>query len=403
MNEYGVYMSENNNDESYVCSKCGNVVKLSSRYCMKCGQINPSHPANADFIKNSGFKEQMLSSNYQLGGGNIIPGVAGSESAIPIATNTGNTKLCFILNFSAYILITILCVFVTISGLEFSLDAILHSNIPFLLFGLSLFFLFTYASQLLFIKSNKRWWTSFIPIYNIFVLSEIAFNKKILGLVAFIPIIGEFYLLAMFYKIGKRFQFSGLLSMLFFPLILLAIAYGSHIYDDHGFVEEGGSFEKDYKMRKLFFSTAMIFTVIGVGIVTYVHFDEIKNFVSLQGSHYYVSAAKKIASKTQKATEANKVSCDYIDFGIPGAPYSFYFDNLADEVYLPFSYLRESIHGYVIVTFLGDGNIQYEVAVADGAKRIDLVDSTYLADELVVDNVDNPPVIDTTNVCRIVK
>ena len=58
---------DNNIQEDRVvfCSKCGAEMKLSSRYCMKCGNLNYDHPLNVsmrDYVKeDSAVTEEYVS------------------------------------------------------------------------------------------------------------------------------------------------------------------------------------------------------------------------------------------------------------------------------------------------------------------------------------------------------
>ena len=60
-----------NKDYTIYCSRCGAEMKASSRYCMKCGNLNYDHPDNASMKKILG-KEQKEASSYQVGSGKFI-------------------------------------------------------------------------------------------------------------------------------------------------------------------------------------------------------------------------------------------------------------------------------------------------------------------------------------------
>ena len=40
-----------NDEEMIYCSRCGEAMKASSRYCMKCGNLNYDHPENREVLK----------------------------------------------------------------------------------------------------------------------------------------------------------------------------------------------------------------------------------------------------------------------------------------------------------------------------------------------------------------
>ena len=57
-------------EEIIVCSACGAKMKKSQRCCMKCGQLNYSHPENASMLK---FANNSVNNNsYVVGSGKLI-------------------------------------------------------------------------------------------------------------------------------------------------------------------------------------------------------------------------------------------------------------------------------------------------------------------------------------------
>ena len=187
-----------------------------SRYCMKCGNLNSDHEANQSmkpYIKDN-------AEAYQVGSGEYI---SSNSVQTSIGNNTGNRKLCFIVNFSIYMFIIIISTIIVLLKGNMDILYVRDSFLPYLLVIVSTIFLYCYSIELIFMKCNKPWWSGLIPIYNFMVLSEILYKKKLLGLITLIPIIGELYILVMFYTLGKRFKFNGLLtvvlSLIFIPII----------------------------------------------------------------------------------------------------------------------------------------------------------------------------------------
>ena len=85
----------NNEDQGYTiyCPRCGAEMNSNSRYCMKCGNLNSDHEANQSmkpYIKDN-------AEAYQVGSGEYI---SSNTVQTSIGNNTGNRKLCFIVNFS---------------------------------------------------------------------------------------------------------------------------------------------------------------------------------------------------------------------------------------------------------------------------------------------------------------
>lgn len=366
----GVFSVDNS---SYTCPRCGNLVKISSRYCMKCGQVNMNHPDNQNFIRESNSNQNFQT--YIVGKGNFMEKSMNQNDSSFLtlqATNTGNIKLCFYFNYFLYWIIIIVGSILSILGKELSFEMVLSSNIPMIWMITSFAFLYSYSFQRLFIKSNQKWWYFFIPIYNIMILSDIAFHKKNLGLLSFIPIIGEIYLLIVFYSIGKKFRYSGILTLLLFPIVVLFIAFSNHYYEGRIFVDSNNSLEREYSRRKIFLVTIFLFLILGGGMFLYSYFTDLENISMNVDDYYYVRAAKKIVEKTKEKAnkDLNSIECNNVHYGIPGTTYLFYFSDTSKEVYLPFSLSREVITSSVFVTFFENGETQYEVAVSDGEKEI---------------------------------
>ena len=90
------YLMNEDNDTIIYCNRCGAKMKSSSRYCMKCGNLNYDHEANKD-LKYMQPKEEQT---YQVGSGKMInTSLENGKQNLNIAHNTGNDKSCFFVNF----------------------------------------------------------------------------------------------------------------------------------------------------------------------------------------------------------------------------------------------------------------------------------------------------------------
>jgi len=184
----------NNSDYTIYCSRCGAEMKASSRYCMKCGNLNYDHPENKNLQKIIGKPEDK---QYVVGSGNsIFEGLQGENTVTQsIANNTGNQMLCFGFNILLYLIIILSNLIPIINSSGFALEPLVMSSFPIIAIVISGLFLYVFSLELLFMKANKRWWAALIPIYNLMILAEMAFNKKYLGLLVLIPYIGPIFLL----------------------------------------------------------------------------------------------------------------------------------------------------------------------------------------------------------------
>ena len=201
-------------DKGYTiyCSRCGAEMNSNSRYCMKCGNLNYDHSANANmknYIKNN-------NTSYQVGSGRLLVGNDSNQTMAIFANNTGNKNISFYGTLILYLLSLIISFFFTNSLSAFNLMDILNSLFPYCVIILSIIFFYIYCFQLIFVKCNKPWWASLIPIYNVIILSEIVFHKKWIGLLCFIPIIGFFVGLVLLYQLGKKFKVNGILVVILY-------------------------------------------------------------------------------------------------------------------------------------------------------------------------------------------
>ena len=95
-----------NNDGEYTifCPKCGNEMKNTSRYCMKCGYLNIDHPNNKNVSKYFEDSENTIVNNYN---GKYIM----TNNALKNIDHNfmkKNSKYCFIFNLITFLL-TFVC------------------------------------------------------------------------------------------------------------------------------------------------------------------------------------------------------------------------------------------------------------------------------------------------------
>ena len=126
----------------------------------------------------------------------------------------------------------------------------------------SIAFIYIYSIQLIFVKCNQKWWYALIPFYNLFVLCDIVFRKKWLGIILLIPVIGQIFLLVILYKMAMKFKYSGLLAILFPIIFVPLMGFGTRLYEGVSYISEDRTLEKDYKRKKVFFVTLMILLVL---------------------------------------------------------------------------------------------------------------------------------------------
>ena len=212
------------NEERIPCPKCGQPMQKSARYCIHCGTINAAYETNKKVV--SAINKSIA--DYNTG---KMPLIKEKNKGAAIANNTGNRKLAFILTYLLYLLMIIMTGIATyLTGVN-TFDILIMSSYPMTIILISVMFLYIYSIELIFMKCNKPWCDGLVPIYNLIVLGDITFHKKYIGLLSFVPIIGQIFLLVMLYKLGEKFKYSGLLTMLFSILFIPIIGYSDHLYE----------------------------------------------------------------------------------------------------------------------------------------------------------------------------
>lgn len=381
----------NDNDYTIFCSRCGAEMKSSARYCMKCGNLNPDHPENKSMEK---FIPK--SQGYFVGSGKSIVGTLDPSSGLilSVANNTGSSKLCFLLTFGIYFIIVFLIGLSTVLGLSNIYD-IIYTNLAVIFLIISIIFIFIYSSERMYMKMNKPWWAALVPFYNYFVLSEAVFNNMLLGFLMFVPIVGNVYMLILYYKLGKAFNKNGILTALF-PLIMIPIiGFGDSLYNNRNYVKNDSknSLEKDYKFKKISFSFSVFLIIISVINICYVNLGDLIKIASSSGDWYYYYAGNKMYKEVKKQMEDGtyEITCDDVVYRREDGTIYFYYLDVGDEYNLMFSVTRDPIEGYVKVVSL-NGQRKYYVSVTDGKRGIKEID----ADELKVSSASNFKKLDET-------
>ena len=374
----------NDNEYTYICSRCGAEVKSSSRYCMKCGNLNYDHPANANMQKFSP-KEQT----YVVGSGETF-GSSSNSNGLNIANNTGNKKFCFIVNLVLFFLINIISFAVSFNSVS-TIKEILTTPFPILLASTSLIFLYLYSFEIMYTKMNQPWWGVWIPIYSNVLLCDALFKKKIYAILFFIPVVNGIFSLYCLYVLSKKFDFSFLI-MFFLPFIGIPfIALSSKAFDGKNYVSPfENSLEKDYKMRKNFLTIMILFAVIGIGLYVYGNIEDVENKSKKLNSIYYNNLAKKIVEKTQKSVDSKSFECESEFYPSDGV-YYFYYPSLSDEISVPLQVFSDDLSSYVVLE-IRNGVQSYSVSITDGKNGFNLTSYDLLSGNEIteIDELERP-------------
>lgn len=206
-----------------ICPKCGKEMDPSWRCCLACGALNESNKANS-----SNDSIETLSLDDDINNGDL-----------------SSNMTMYSVNFVLYIIS-----FIALLVVKFN-NEILDSFIyKFLIITPSYFYLLCY--QILFKKAKLKWWGIFIPIYNLYLMFKMAYGNGWHFLTLFIApvlIVAETYFglnyninitkyvniaaaiiscivsLSLISNIGSKFGKSGILTVLFTPIMIPYIAF----------------------------------------------------------------------------------------------------------------------------------------------------------------------------------
>ena len=353
------------NDDGYTifCGRCGAEMNSNSRYCMKCGYLNPEHEANQSMQKFMPKEEAHRVGEQSF----VAQNEVSTQPVIGLANNSGNHVACFLVNLFCYLGIIGFLFYLVYQMDPTKLNTILYSFFPIGCVVITLLYLFHYSVQLLFMKCNERWWKAWIPIYGIIVLINLGFQSKKKGYLFLIPVVGIVVLIIALYRLGELFNYSPFLSAVLPIIFIPLMGYGSHFYGKNQYVSSTDSkiVERNFLFQKILYRMFIGFIVLGAGLWVVANFTLVKTKGRQLENYYYVYAGKKYVKKTDSMIKEKKVVCDYVKFNGTSGVYYFFSYNVRDEVYLPFSYFREPIMAYVMVD-ITSGTPKYYVSVSDG-------------------------------------
>lgn len=351
---------ENKNNSSYTifCERCGRELDSKSRYCMKCGNLNPNHPDNKNMTKYISNKQE----SYSVGSGNIIVNTRSDNTTVTcIGNNTGNFNVCFITNMILYLFIVVFSCAITYINLDNNISLVLYSNIYIVLILSSIVFLFVFAMELIFMKMNNKWWGALIPIYNNMVISRCVFGSVWPGVFTLVPIIGQIIYLVMIYKLAGLFKKSGILMVLFPLVMILIIAYGGSPFKNILYVSNENSLDYEYKRKKMFLKICMFFLAAGILIYAYANINTIKSTGSSKASAVYLySVSKTVGKGIKKVYAKGKYTCT----GDDNIKY-FYFNEVDADFFMPFAVFHEPVSVYVKIVPNGESE-DYYLSMTDG-------------------------------------
>lgn len=207
-------MEQNNIADYITCSRCGADMKKDSRYCMKCGNLNYAHQDN-QFMKQYAIND--------IKHGSYIEGLEQAKTLgldVPEDVSNHEFRICFIVNLIIFGLPLLLILALFVLSLDSGGMGI--GAICAYVGMLAIVFIESYGFQRMLIKAGQPWWSTYIPIYNQYVLFEMAMGSGLLCFLMFIPIINIIVSFVCVFALADKFNKSGWL-MLFFPFVMIPI------------------------------------------------------------------------------------------------------------------------------------------------------------------------------------
>lgn len=252
-----------NGTDKIICSRCGSEMRKDARYCMKCGNLNYSHPENESMRQYAqkdtthGYSVSGTNSDYQL---NKI-----------IILKAKSIRKCLVANIILHLLMGVG------SFLLFSTSNNMTSSFVMAAFVSAIVFIINYSMQVVYIKAGEPWWGYFVPFYSNYLLYKIAFGNGWIFLTLFLPIIGGIFSLIALYNLGKKFYKNGWLMILFPFVMIPIIAFDKKI--EYSMLESYSSFysstigsngktksENEYGRNKVIIT---IISIILVSVILY--------------------------------------------------------------------------------------------------------------------------------------
>ncbi len=314
-------------EEKIICSRCGAEMKKSQRCCIKCGNINYSHPDNASMLK---FSDNGVTNSYVVGNGlltNSTPYVNQSINSrfnYSISSKAGNKATCVIVNVFIYIILIFVGFFSLYNTGDSIVDIILSLDFAYYLLAVT-FLSFVFLSlNFIYMKANKPWWSFYVPLYGMYIYYDIILHNGWLFLLNLIPspilfiITGKLvpspiiYIIVL-YNLGKRFGYSGILTVLLAPIMVMVIGFNTaSCYDGVYYVSENNNngYEKltlDYKINKVVFTFFGTFFLMGLAIVVFCYYNL---FTEIQESKALNKVALEVVDEVKNDISMNKYTCD---------------------------------------------------------------------------------------------
>ena len=351
------------------CARCGAPFNPKSRYCMKCGNINPDHPDNKNMSK---YIKKNGSEGYRIGSGkklinrkNNVLGVKGANSVE--GDRTGSFSICFAVNMVFYLVLSVGTLLYYLLLARGNFGVVVSSNISIYLLVYALIFFYIFCLESIFIKLNRRWWFALIPIVNMCVLVEAVTSNYKLALFSLVPGIGQLIWLYSLYKLGQSFEKSGILTVVCPFIMIPVIAFGGSSFHWTYFVSKNSTVEKDYLYKKVFGTLILLFVATSVVFILYTRNVEFINEAGRLDKAYLMRASEIAINDAVQKVSTGNYSCDFnMD------EFYFHYEDINDHYNVPFSMFFSPVEAYIRVEKVKEdgaivlGEYNYYISASDG-------------------------------------
>ena len=107
------------------------------------------------------------------------------------------------------------------------------------------------------------------------------------------------------YKLAIKFKCNGLLTVLFPIIFIPLMGFGSRLYEGVSYISNDKTMENDYRRKKVFFITLMVFLISSGVLLFWSNIIEIRGKATKIRNYYYVYATKQIVDKTKQLAKEN--------------------------------------------------------------------------------------------------
>lgn len=368
----------NEENEFIYCQNCGSKMRKTQRCCLKCGAINYLNEDNnsmESFQKQANKEKQRKHKDYKFVDSKTVP------DRVLLAKHAGSRTLCLLLNIIVY-LIPIVAFFIY-QPVPINKDLVLDYSYSLIFFSYTYTWFLSLGIQLMYMKTDKRWWSAFIPFYGLYNWFEITMHSGWLMFIFLIPVVGEVLFAISLWNLGERFERSPFLCLIAPFIMVPLISYNddciyegvTYSFSKHSSDEK--AIMKNYRINSAL-SRYMIFVVVVCLIINGYYWG--REYIKYK----YVRDVKVILEETKKKSLVCDNGLDSNNLG----EYYIKFYNAAEDlrIELPSEYdaFYKRYNGYIKVVnnkyYINMGNGYYGVRdkTIDQIKKEDIEYGTKL-------------------------